>query len=554
MQENKEMKCCLVPFNPIIGDIIGNTSRMIAYIKEAQKKHSNLIIFPELTVCGYPPMDLLLHQTFVEQIVQANEEIIRCSPPHLILIFGSVTLTTNGLYNSAIVSSDGQCIGMYHKCLLPNYDIFNEQRYFSSDKTSPIINLPNNKRLGLLICEDLWALDEKTSYRYTENPIKDLKKRDPDLVVVISASPFYHNKQEFRQKLMQKLSLSLSAPCFFCSQLGAQTELIFDGQCLATNSRGEIIDSSLPFDSSPLYLNSHKSPTPAITKPIVTKESLTWQALTLGLRDFTRKHTYNKGVIIGLSGGIDSSLAVTLAVKAIGSHKVYGVTMPSIYNQPKGIIDVQNLASILEIKLWSLPIDHAFQTIQQQLNKLINTSELSVTTDNIQSRIRAIFLHAIANKNNLLVINTSNKSEIAMGYGTLYGDLCGAISPLGDLYKTEIYQLSKWYNHHHPKKAIPQRILQRSPSAELRPNQKDEDDLPPYSLLDHHLANFLNDEQTKNMANITSDIQRNSNQKIIQNLLNNEFKRWQACPILKISMRSFGMGWRYPIIHRASLV
>jgi NAD+ synthetase len=570
--------------NPTVGDIQGNTSRIFKEIERAREQGIQLLIFPELAVCGYPPMDLLNLPEFRETIYKANQTIIDQSPD-IALIFGSISPNDqNGrpCYNSAFVVSNRKIIGIQHKSLLPNYDVFDDVRYFEPATSVEPIELFGIK-WGVSVCEDIWQNDN--SYmRYHVNPLELLHQQGAEIMVNISASPFTRGKIYERADMLARRCKEFQSPLLYVNQVGAQTELIFDGDSLAMDALGNEINRANRFqeaffdvecirDNEGVQIkhphsdpDENRSPSPTTHQPethqlgiqtpqrssgtVQLEEAYIFEALTLGIRDYIVKSGLPMKVCLGLSGGIDSALVAALAVEALGSDAVVGVTMPSEYSSKGSVADSIQLAASLGIECHQIPINNMVKAFDRSMAEYFKGTEFGLAEENIQSRFRGSILMAWANKFAAVVLNTGNKSEYAVGYCTLYGDMNGALGVISDLYKSEVYALAEWMNeHYYNQEVIPKAILTKAPSAELRPDQKDSDSLPDYVILDAILKGYI--EQAKELSELV-DMGFDSDlvQEILKKVDLNEFKRYQSAPGLKVSDVAFGVGRRRPIVQQ----
>ena len=578
------MRVRLAQMNPTVGDIQGNTSRIFKEIERAREQGIQLLIFPELAVCGYPPMDLLNLPEFRETIYKANETIIDQSPD-IALIFGSISPNDqNGrpCYNSAFVVSNRKIIGIQHKSLLPNYDVFDDVRYFEPATSVEPIELFGIK-WGVSVCEDIWQNDN--SYmRYHVNPLELLHQQGAEIMVNISASPFTRGKIYERADMLARRCKEFQSPLLYVNQVGAQTELIFDGDSLAMDALGNEINRANRFqeaffdvecirDNEGVQIkhphsdpDENRSPSPTTHQPEThqlgaqtpqrssgtaqLEEAYIFEALTLGIRDYIVKSGLPMKVCLGLSGGIDSALVAALAVEALGSDAVVGVTMPSEYSSKGSVTDSIQLAASLGIECHQIPINNMVKAFDRSMAEYFKGTEFGLAEENIQSRFRGSILMAWANKFGAVVLNTGNKSEYAVGYCTLYGDMNGALGVISDLYKSEVYALAEWMNeHYYNREVIPKAILTKAPSAELRPDQKDSDSLPDYVILDAILKGYI--EQAKELSELV-DMGFDSDlvQEILKKVDLNEFKRYQSAPGLKVSDVAFGVGRRRPIVQQ----
>jgi NAD+ synthase (glutamine-hydrolysing) len=525
---------------------------IIDTIHRARKAKSDLVIFSELCISGYPPLDLLDRLDFVEKCNDTISEIAReCR--NITAVVGSPTLNRKPegkkLFNSALVLSEGKIVHSVNKSLLPTYDIFDEYRYFEPEKNFSLFTFMG-KKIALTICEDLWDEQpfdnefEKSSL-YTVSPMAELARLGPDLVINISASPFSYTKTEAKINIFRSKAMKYSVPVIMVNQTGANTELIFDGASLAVNGNGvifkqlpyfeEAIESFLLEDlNSTFHADEHQRPDPV---------GLIHKALVSGIRDYFSK-TGQKSAILGLSGGIDSAVCLCLAAEALGSANVRVLLMPSRYSSEHSVKDAVELAENLKVAYDIISIEKMFSAFEEDLETVFEGREKDVTEENLQARIRATILMAVSNKFGCILLNTSNKSEAAVGYGTLYGDMAGGLSVIGDVYKTDIYRLAEFINSQ--KKVIPGNILSKLPSAELRPGQFDTDSLPDYAVLDRILYKYI--DQQKTAARIISEgSDRETVLRVIRMIDFNEYKRYQAPPILRISSKAFGAGRRMPL-------
>ncbi len=540
------MKIALAQINVTIGDFEGNLKKMNDYIRQAVRNKADLIVFPELSITGYPPRDFLEFDDFIEKAEAAVEKLKPLSEDIGILV-GTPTVNPEiegkDLYNSAVFLYEGKELYRQHKTLLPTYDIFDEARYFEearSWKTVPF----KGKNLAITICEDLWNLGNENPL-YTVNPMEKLMAGNPDMIINLSASPFDYRHAKERIKVLKANVRAYDLPIVYVNYAGAQTDLIFDGGSLVMD-RGGNIRMELPFFEEHLaYFDTEDwdKPNGDRERP-KDKIPLIYQALLTGIRDYFGKIGLQKA-ILGLSGGLDSAVTAVLAAEALGKENVRALLMPSPYSSESSITDAVLLAGNLGIAYETLPINEPFQSVLNRLSPYFQGKPAGVTEENIQPRIRMIYLMAFANKFGYVLLNTSNKSELAVGYGTLYGDLAGGLSVIGDLYKTEVYDLAHYINRN--REIIPYNILHKPPSAELKPGQKDTDSLPPYEILDPILKLYIEERRSP-----TEIIEAGYDEKLVRRVLKmvnkNEFKRYQTAPVLRVSPKAFGMGRRMPIV------
>ncbi len=545
------MRIALAQLNFTIGDFENNVRRIGESIRLAKSKNVDLIVFSELCICGYPSRDYLEFNDFIQRCKKAAEEIAKeCIGISAIVGLPMVNPKPEGknLYNSALVLSDGKIVDEIHKSLLPTYDVFDEYRYFEPERNFHCINI-NNIKIALTICEDLWNMEDDPMY--ISSPMDTLINEKPSLMINIAASPFDYKHEQPRQEILLRNVRKYKLPLFYVNHIGAQTELIFDGGSLAINKEGEIIHelkyfnedfSIFEFDEknhSINYIGNEEK----IKTPVSETEKI-YNALTIGISDYFRKKNFKKA-ILGLSGGIDSALVTCLAVEALGSENVHVILMPSEFSSSGSVDDSLELIYNLGINYDIISIKNIYDQHLSALKPFFKDMPFGIAEENLQARIRAVLLMAESNKFGYILLNTSNKSEVAVGYGTLYGDMCGGISVLGDVYKTQVYALSHFVNRN--KIIIPEKIISKAPSAELRPNQKDSDSLPDYDILDRVLFQYI--ECRKGPDEIISmGFDKELVERILKMVNKNEYKRYQTPPILRVSPKAFGMGRRLPIV------
>ncbi|MBR9916859.1 NAD+ synthase [bacterium] len=547
----------LAQLNPTIGDLIGNKKLITEAILQASEDGIDILILPELVVCGYPPQDLLERAVFRESCYRINNELIE-STGETAVIFGSIS-ENNGIgrkiFNSAIVAQHGKEIGRVHKALLPTYDVFDDLRYFEPGNEFEPISI-NGVSFGITVCEDIWYNDNEINYHtYSVNPAEELAKKGAEAIINVSASPFTKTKPISRVEMLQKHADELNIPLFYVNQVGANTELIFDGDSLALNKNGEIKSRAKRFAST--YIDVEFDPSTKevdvigdTSDRLDAPESIEsmFNGLVLGVQDYLRKSKAAMKVIFGLSGGIDSALVAVIAKEALGAENVIAVTMPSEFSSDGSVSDSETLAQNLGIKLHKIAIKSIYDSYLDQLKPVFEGTEFNVAEENLQSRTRGDLLMAMANKFGYMLLNTGNKSETAVGYCTLYGDMAGGLGIISDLYKTEVYEMCKWLNQrYYQKEVIPNSIIEKEPSAELRPDQKDSDSLPDYGTLDTILEYYL--EQQLSREEI---INKGFEEKLVDKILSlvdiNEHKRYQSAPGLKMSAKAFGSGRRWPVV------
>ncbi|MEY2914241.1 MAG: hypothetical protein RLZZ184_3550 [Cyanobacteriota bacterium] len=550
------MKIAIAQINPLIGDLSGNAQKILEMSQQASLTGVRLLLTPELSICGYPPRDLLLNPSFVVAMDQTLQKLAEDLPTNLAVLVGTVVKNSQAritggknLFNSMALLENGKIQQFFHKRLLPTYDVFDEHRYFEHGLEVNYLILDHLK-IGVTICEDLWNDEEFWGKRsYPINPINDLADLGVDLIVNLSASPYTVGKQNLREAMLKHSAISFQKPIIYTNQVGGNDDLIFDGRSFAVNKQGEIIARGEGFVSDLITVefngNQQDLVLGNISPVYESEEAEIWDALVLGVKDYVHKCRFSK-VLLGLSGGVDSALVAAIATAALGKENVIGILMPSPYSSEHSISDALALADNLDIQTEILPIGELMQAFDQSLNDLFAGTEFGIAEENLQSRIRGNLLMAISNKFGYLLLSTGNKSEMAVGYCTLYGDMNGGLSVIADVPKTRVYSLCKWLNSHHQKEVIPVNILTKAPSAELKPGQVDQDSLPAYDILDDILDRLLHQHQSAAEIVIAGH-DRVVVDKVLQLLSRAEFKRRQAAPGLKITDRAFGTGWRMPI-------
>lgn len=548
------MKIRVVQFNPIVGDVQGNADRIVAYLNKAESEHLDLLIFPELSLCGYPPMDLLERKDFIERNQLHIDRIAR-STKSCAIIFGAPVFNSGKgrpIYNAAIIAQHGKVSDIIYKTLLPTYDVFDEFRYFEPNKEFRTVEI-NGIPFGVTICEDIWNNENEIEYHtYEVNPAEILAQLGAQVILNISASPFTKNKPELRAKMLVGHAKKLGIPVLYANQVGANTEVIFDGDSMAVTGNGEIIGRAQLFEETTIdfSITNNKIQTKRANAPSMCREERIFKALVLGLRDYMEKTQISKQVVLGLSGGIDSALVAVIAAEAAGPKQVHALTMPSEFSSTGSVSDSVQLAQNLGIQLDTVEIKNVYDSFIGTLNPLFADTSFGVAEENLQSRTRGVLLMALSNKFGYLLLNTGNKSEMAVGYCTLYGDMAGGLSVLSDVYKTEVFAVCRWLNEvYYGKEVIPEAILTKPPSAELRPDQKDTDSLPEYDILDKILKLYI-EHQAGSAAIIKEVGDETLVRKVLKLVDMNEYKRRQAAPGLKISAKAFGVGRRLPIVQR----
>lgn len=541
------MKIAVCQYNPVIGDLKGNKEKILHGYNLALKDKVDLVVFPELFLCGYPPLDLVEKKEFREAVKKAAEEIA-ANTSEAGLIFGSISETfednigTN-VYNSAVMCFNRKIQFVQHKTLIPNYDVFDEVRYFESAKDVSVFEFKGEK-LGISICEDIWNDEDYWKHlRYPVDPIKKLYDDGATVLINISASPYAYGKRVERLKMLSKLTSDDKLPLVYSCCVGAQTELIFDGASMCFDANGKLSLLGKKFEEDYFIFDTDKNYEEVNNVEGSLAEEIT-SALILGLKDYADKTGFKKA-LVGLSGGIDSAIVAYLAVKAFGGENVHVVMMPSKYSSEGSVADSEKLIKTLGISSDNISIQEVVDETLKMLKEAFRGKGEDVTEENLQSRVRGLYLMALSNKHGYLLCTTGNKSEIATGYATLYGDMCGALAVIGDVYKTQIYKMAHYINK--DEEIIPNEIIDKAPSAELRPNQTDQDSLPPYDLLDSILKMYL--EEQKEFSEISKKIGNESLVKKVLRLVDiNEFKRKQAAPVLRVSTKAFGYGRRFPIV------
>ncbi|MHB8336616.1 MAG: NAD+ synthase [Ignavibacteriaceae bacterium] len=540
------MKIALCQTNTIIGDLDFNKAKIIEGYNKALQDSVDLVIFPELSLVGYPPQDLVEKKEFRDAVNKAAEEIAALTGDVAIL-FGAITennsLTGTAVHNSALLCYNGKIQFVQHKTLIPNYDVFDEMRYFDMALEAKIFNFKGEK-LGISICEDIWN-DEDYWYkrRYSIDPVKNLIEKGATILINISASPYAYHKREDRQKMLSVLTKHDKIPLAYVCTVGAQTDLIFDGASMCFDRNGSLVILGKAYEEDYFVFDTNKE-YPVIVNSEKCFEEEILNALIYGIREYCNKLNFRK-VVIGLSGGIDSALVTYLAVQALGKENVHVILMPSKFSSDGSIIDSEKLIANLGISSENISIQPVVDKINEILSPAFHNLPQGLAEENIQARVRGLYLMAIANKFNYLLLATGNKSEMAVGYCTLYGDMSGGLAVIADVYKTDVYRLANYININ--EEIIPLEIITKAPSAELKPGQKDQDSLPEYDLLDKILKMYL--EENKEISEISHLIGDEKIVKFVLRLVDlNEYKRRQAAPALRVSTKAFGYGRRYPIV------
>lgn len=537
------MKIALSQINPTVGDLKGNLEKIIKEVNRARDLSSDLIIFPELSVIGYPPRDLIYNVELAKSIKEALNNSIAPLSYNIGIILGGPFYENGNIYNSALFFYNGSLFFRQDKTLLPNYDVFDETRYFKPAKDILSIVFKGEK-LGITICEDIWNDKDYWNRKiYDVDPIERLVSQGVDIIINISASPYYYGKIPLRIDMLSYIARKYKKKIIYVNQVGGNDELIFDGTSLVIDENGYIIWKGKSFEEDFAVIDLLNQPKGKFPENTNEDISNIYKALILGIKDYFTKSGFKKA-LVALSGGIDSSVVACLATSALGSENVLGVSMPSRYSSKESVIDAKELAKNLGIKFKLIPIGKIFSSFIEVLN--VNSKPLiDMAEENLQARIRGNIIMFISNREGYLVLSTGNKSELAMGYCTLYGDMSGGLSVIGDIPKTTVYELARFINME--KEVIPKRVLTKPPSAELRPNQKDEDSLPPYYILDPIIKAYIEDNlPVERIVELGFD--RELIENIIKKVDSAEFKRRQAPPVLKVTTKAFGIGRRMPIV------
>ena len=555
------MKICLAQINPTVGAFEQNVKKICRFINTAKKKGADLIVFPEMCIVGYPPKDLLELSGFVDSNLKALEEV-KNNVTGISAIVGFVDRNAGqrgkNLYNAAAYINNKEIVSRHYKSLLPTYDVFDEDRYFEPAHSISLAKISGRKS-GISICEDAWGANIIWHGKiHHKDPVESMIRQGAEIIINISASPFTIGKQDERLKMLTSHAKKYNVPIVFVNQIGGNDDLVFDGNSLVINKKGVIVDKALSFEED-LLMVEFKGPdiSAGDSKPgSVGKRTQAgagedeiesvFKALVLGTRDYVRKCGFKKAVI-GLSGGIDSAVTAVIAARALGKGKVLGVTMPSGFSSKGSVKDSKALAKRLGIAFENIPIKSVYNAYTRTLSDMFTGLPFDVTEENLQARIRGKILMAISNKYGYLVLTTGNKSELAVGYCTLYGDMCGGLAVISDIPKTMVYDIAEYINR--KKEIIPIDTIEKPPSAELRPDQKDQDSLPPYDILDGVLRAYV--EESKDIDDIVGiGFNETLVKDIIKKVDTNEYKRKQAAPGLKVTSKAFGTGRRMPLAHR----
>ncbi|HEX4285880.1 MAG TPA: NAD+ synthase [Terracidiphilus sp.] len=541
------MKIALAQINPTVGDFTGNLEKIIATSRRAADQGARLTVFSELCICGYPPADFLEKASFLSRCRTAVDELAQATKGLTTAVLAGVALPAPPeggkiAVNAAVLLDKGALILEQHKRLLPFYDVFDEQRYFLPAGEQKVVEL-DGIRLGITVCEDAW--NDKNFWPqplYSVDPMEDLMRQRPAIHINLSSSPFWHSKREIRREMLAAIAKRDGIPVLMCNQVGGNDSLLFDGSSLALNGRGELIAQAASFEEDLVVLDPFTAR--AIAEPATDDTEAAYRALVLGTRDYLHKCGFRKG-LLALSGGIDSALVAAIAAEALGPENLLAVGMPSPYSSQGSIDDSRKLAENLGIRFEVIGISPLFNDFTRALEPLFEGRKPDLTEENIQSRIRGTLMMALSNKFGSLVLTTGNKSEMAVGYCTLYGDMVGALAVIGDLVKTRVYAVCRWINRE--REIIPTTILEKPPSAELRPGQKDTDSLPPYEVLDPILEAYVEHYETPESIASKNGFPLELVQQVVHLVERSEYKRQQAAPVLKVTSKSFGMGRRFPI-------
>ena len=543
------MKIAIAQINPTVGDIAGNCAKIIENINLAVSQNVDMVVFSELAVVGYPPRDLLSRQGFIEESIQAVTKIAETCTD-ITAVIGFINQQGGNLYNSVAIASDGKILSIVNKSLLPSYDVFDEKRYFTAGNENSVLEIAGVK-VGVAICEDFWDSYALGGKIYNCDPVGELIDQGAQLLVSPAASPFEMNKAHAREELFARQAKRANCPVVYCNQVGGNDQLIFDGCSSVTDAQGQVVARAKSFEEDFLVVELDRTMLPVeplTLAPVESEIARLKDALELGIRDYVRKCGF-KSVVLGLSGGIDSALVAALACSAIGAENVYGIAMPSRHSSDHSVKDAEDLAANLSCNCVLVPIEPMHSAFEESLKLLGGGSGAELAAENIQARIRGALVMAQSNAQGHLPVATGNKSELAVGYCTLYGDMCGGLAPIGDVLKTQVYELSKFINEQAGRELIPVNTIVKPPSAELKPGQVDQDSLPDYDTLDGILKLLI--EESAGLQDIVS---AGFDSELVANIGSMvdraEFKRQQAAGVLKVSPKAFGIGRRVPIAQR----
>ncbi|HEY2467448.1 MAG TPA: NAD+ synthase [Terracidiphilus sp.] len=541
------MKIALAQINPTVGDFTGNLEKIKTTARDAAGQGARLTVFSELAICGYPPADFLEKPSFLARCRNAVEELADATRDLSTAIVVGVALPAapdagKPAVNAAVLLDGGHVLLEQHKRLLPFYDVFDEQRYFKPSGPQQVVEL-DGLRLAISICEDAWNDKNFWPRRlYSFDPLEELMRQNPAIHINLSSSPFWHSKREMRRQMLRAISNRDGIPVVMCNQVGGNDSLIFDGSSFAINAYGDLVAQAKSFEEDLVIFDPFS--TAALPEPPEDETEAAYRALVLGTRDYVRKCGFSK-VVIALSGGIDSALVAAIATDALGKENVLGIGMPSPYSSQGSIDDSRALAANLGIPFQLISISDLFHQYTEALDPLFAGTKPGLAEENLQARIRGNLLMAVSNKFGSLVLTTGNKSEMAVGYCTLYGDMVGALAVIGDLIKTRVYAICRWLNR--DREIVPRAILDKPPSAELRPGQKDTDSLPPYEVLDPILEAYVERYESPECIAQKNGFSLELVQQVVRLVERSEYKRQQAAPVLKVTSKSFGMGRRFPI-------
>ena len=541
------MKVALAQINPTVGDLPGNEARIAAAYKRASEAGADMVVLPELAVTGYPPRDLLAKCSFVDGNLQVLERLAAITGKTAMIVgyVGRSDVRPGREFTNAVaLLQHGKIVATRTKTLLPTYDVFDEDRYFEPATENPPVDF-NGQKIGLTICEDVWNDEDFwRERRYQRNPAMELTSAGAKLIVNASASPWHLGKNRLRREMLSKLAAKMKCPLVYCNVVGGNDELVFDGASLVFNARGELIAEGKMFEEDFLLVDLDSAP--PIQYTALPDEEKLYKALVLGLRDYVHKCGF-KSALLGLSGGIDSALVAVIAAEALGRENVRGISLPSQYSSQGSLDDARVLAQNLGIRYDVVPIQPMFESAKGQLKEVFAGRTEDTTEENIQARLRAVVLMGMSNKFGSLLLTTGNKSELAVGYCTLYGDMCGGLAVISDVPKTMVYRLARWINRN--REIIPTPSITKAPSAELRPNQTDQDSLPPYDVLDAILNAYV--VECKSAAEIIkAGFDEATVRRVVRLIDMNEYKRRQAAPGLKVTSKAFGVGRRVPIAQK----
>lgn len=541
------MRIYLLQINPIIGDLFGNTGKILEGMARAKLEKADVVVTPELAITGYPPEDFLLMPYFIREVERQLDRIVEASKGIAAIV--GMPRRRNGegkpLANSAAILSDGKLLGYQDKTLLPTYDVFSERRYFEPAAGYSLWEIAG-KRIAVTICEDIWQVSDSMSYGgYPRDPLNEVALLHPDLLVNLSASPFNEKKIEERVAVCRKTAEMLSCPVLLCNQAGANDSLIFDGNSLYLDGKGRLLKAARGFEEDELLIDTEISEEPIeLASPPIQN---IYRALLLGVRDYFHKSGFKKACV-ALSGGIDSAVVASVAAEALGPENLLAVSMPSRYSSQGSVSDAKELAKNLGVEIWEIPIEKPFTAYLDLLHPYFGERAPDATEENIQARIRGMIMMAISNKFGGVVLATGNKSEMAVGYATLYGDMCGGLGVISDVTKQQVYSLAEWINRE--RQIIPLSTITKPPSAELRPNQRDSDSLPDYEVLDNILKAYVEGHLSAGEIAKKEGYPLALVEEVIRKIHRNEYKRRQSAPGLRVSSKAFSVGRHFPIVQR----